>query len=178
MQKAVYLPQNLGHYGLASKCYTHFTSPIRRYPDTTVHRLLRTYLFNNDMSPDTIKHWEEKLVYVSDHSSLKERASVDCEREVEDMKMAEYMEKHIGEEFEGMISSVTNFGMFVELDNLVEGLVHIAELDGYYNYDEASQSLIHEDNKNRYTIGDRLLVKVTAASKEEKTIDFSVIKKL
>ena len=178
MQKAVYLPQNLGHYGLASKCYTHFTSPIRRYPDTTVHRLLRTYLFKNDMSADTIKHWEEKLVYVSDHSSLKERASVDCEREVEDMKMAEYMEKHIGEEFEGMISSVTNFGMFVELDNLVEGLVHITELDGYYNYDEASQSLIHENNKNKYTIGDRLLVKVIAASKEEKTIDFAIVKKL
>ena len=83
MQKAVYLPQNLGHYGLASKCYTHFTSPIRRYPDTTVHRLLRTYLFNKDMSTDTINHWEEKLIFVSDHSSLKERSSVDCEREVE-----------------------------------------------------------------------------------------------
>lgn len=92
MQKAVYSPQNLGHYGLASKCYTHFTSPIRRYPDTTVHRLLRTYLFNNDMSSETIRHWEEKLIYVADHSSLKERSSVDCEREVEDMKMAEYME--------------------------------------------------------------------------------------
>ena len=81
MQKAIYLPQNLGHYGLASKCYTHFTSPIRRYPDTTVHRLLRTYLFNNDMSQNTIKYWEEKLIYVSDHSSLKERNSVECERD-------------------------------------------------------------------------------------------------
>ena len=178
MQKAVYLPQNLGHYGLASKCYTHFTSPIRRYPDTTVHRLLRTYLFNKDMSTDTINHWEEKLIFVSDHSSLKERSSVDCEREVEDMKMAEYMENHIGEEFEGMISSVTNFGMFIELDNLIEGLVHISELDGYYNYDEASQSLINEKNNNRYTIGERVLIKVTAASKEERTIDFAIVKKL
>ena len=165
MQKAVYLPQNLGHFGLASKCYTHFTSPIRRYPDTTVHRLLRTYLFNNDMSSNTINKWEEKLIYISDHSSATERISVDCEREVEDMKMAEYMEKHIGEEFSGMISSVTNFGLFVELDNLVEGLVHISELNGYYNYDEASQSLIGENSSDRYMLGDRVLIKVISASK-------------
>ena len=178
MQKAVYLPQNLGHFGLASKCYTHFTSPIRRYPDTTVHRLLRTYLFNNDLSSNTINKWEEKLIYISDHSSATERVSVDCEREVEDMKMAEYMEKHIGEEFSGMISSVTNFGLFVELDNLVEGLVHISELNGYYNYDEASQSLIGENSSDRYMLGDRVLIKVISASKVERTIDFKIIKKL
>ncbi len=178
MQKAVYLPQNLGHFGLASKCYTHFTSPIRRYPDTTVHRLLRTYLFNNDLSSNTINKWEEKLIYISDHSSVTERVSVDCEREVEDMKMAEYMEKHIGEEFSGMISSVTNFGLFVELDNLVEGLVHISELNGYYNYDEASQSLIGENSSDRYMLGDRVLIKVISASKVEMTIDFKIIKKL
>ena len=178
MQKAVYLPQNLGHFGLASKCYTHFTSPIRRYPDTTVHRLLRTYLFNNDMSSNTINKWEEKLIYISDHSSATERISVDCEREVEDMKMAEYMEKHIGEEFSGIISSVTNFGLFVELDNLVEGLVHISELNGYYNYDEVSQSLIGENSSDRYMLGDRVLIKVISASKDERTIDFKIIKKL
>ena len=178
MQKAVYLPQNLGHFGLASKCYTHFTSPIRRYPDTTVHRLLRTYLFNNDMSSNTINKWEEKLIYISDHSSATERISVDCEREVEDMKMAEYMEKHIGEEFSGIISSVTNFGLFVELDNLVEGLVHISELNGYYNYDEVSQSLIGENSNDRYRLGDRVLIKVISASKDERTIDFKIIKKL
>lgn len=178
MQKAIYLPQNLGHYGLASKCYTHFTSPIRRYPDTTVHRLLRTYLFHKDLSSKTINHWEEKLIYVSDHSSIKERSSVECEREVEDMKMAEYMEKHIGEKFKGMISSVMNFGMFVELDNLVEGLVHVSELDGFYNYDEVTQSLTNEKNNFKYTIGDQVLVQVIRASKEEKTIDFKIIKKL
>ena len=120
MQKAVYSPENLGHYGLASSCYTHFTSPIRRYPDTTVHRLLHTYLFDQKIDMQTIRKWEEKLVYVAEHSSERERASVDCEREVDDMKMAEYMEHHIGEEFEGTISSVTSFGMFVELDNLIE----------------------------------------------------------
>ncbi len=178
MQKAIYLPQNLGHYGLASKCYTHFTSPIRRYPDTTVHRLLRTYLFKKDLSSATIKHWDQKLIEVADHSSERERASVDCEREVDDMKMAEYMEKHIGEKFVGMISSVTNFGMFVELDNLIEGLVHVSELDGYYNYNEESQSLIKEDNKTMFRLGDKVEVEVIKASKEEKTIDFRIIKKL
>ena len=178
MQKAVYLPQNLGHYGLASKCYTHFTSPIRRYPDTTVHRLLRTYLFNKDMSSDTLKHWEEKLIYIADHSSVTERTSVDCEREVEDMKMAEYMEEHIGEEFKGMISTITNFGMFIELENLIEGLVHVNDLKEYFKYDEVSQTLTGEKSNMKYRIGDEVLIRVVRASKEEKTIDFEIIKKL
>ncbi len=178
MQKAIYLPQNLGHYGLASKCYTHFTSPIRRYPDTTVHRLLRTYLFENKVDNSTLKHWEEKLVYVADHSSEKERSSVDCEREVDDMKMAEYMEQHIGETYKGMISSVTSFGMFVQLDNLIEGLVRITDLDGYYTFQEDSQMLIDEDTHKMYRLGDSVVVKVIKASKEERTIDFQIVKKL
>lgn len=178
MQKAVYMPQNLGHYGLASKCYTHFTSPIRRYPDTTVHRLLRTYLFNNDMSPETLKKWEEKLVFIADNSSQKERESIDCERDVESMKMAEYMEDHIGEEFEGMVSGVANFGMFVQLDNLVEGLIHISEMKDFFHYDDVAQTLTGERTKQIYRIGDRLLVKVTRACKEEKAIDFELVKKL
>ena len=178
MQKAIYLPQNLGHYGLASQCYTHFTSPIRRYPDTTVHRLLRTYLFKADMSSETINHWEQKLVYVADHSSEKERASVDCEREVDDMKMAEYMESHIGEQFEGMVSTVTNFGLFVQLDNLIEGLVHITDLGGFYHYDEEAQSLRAEKNEDKYTLGTRVLVEVIRASKEERAVDFKIIKRL
>ncbi|MBQ7105275.1 MAG: ribonuclease R [Bacilli bacterium] len=178
MQKAVYMPQNLGHYGLASKCYTHFTSPIRRYPDTTVHRLLRTYLFNNDMSPETLKKWEEKLVFIADNSSQKERESIDCERDVESMKMAEYMEDHIGEEFEGMVSGVANFGMFVQLDNLVEGLIHISEMKDFFHYDDVAQTLTGERTKQRYRLGDRLLVKVIRACKEEKAIDFELVKKL
>ncbi len=178
MQKAVYMPQNLGHYGLASKCYTHFTSPIRRYPDTTVHRLLRTYLFNNDMSPETLKKWEEKLVFIADNSSQKERESIDCERDVESMKMAEYMEDHIGEEFEGMVSGVANFGMFVQLDNLVEGLIHISEMKDFFHYDDVAQTLTGERTKQIYRLGDRLLVKVTRACKEEKAIDFELVKKL
>ena len=178
MQKAVYKPENLGHYGLASKCYTHFTSPIRRYPDTAVHRLLRTYLFNKNLSQNTLRHWEDKLVYVAEHSSSRERASVDCEREVEDMKMAEYMEKHIGEEYEGMISSVTNFGMFVELDNLIEGLVPIRDMKDFFHYDEERMTLTGERSHVKYTIGERVIVKVVRASKEDKTIDFEVVKKV
>lgn len=178
MQKAVYRPENLGHYGLASKCYTHFTSPIRRYPDTTVHRLLRTYLFNGDISSETIRHWQEKLVFISENSSARERASVNCEREVEDMKMAEYMEDYIGEKFEGMISSVTNFGLFVELDNLVEGLCRLSDMDDFYHYDEATMTVIGERTNKRYTIGDRVVIKVKSASKEEQTIDFEILGKV
>jgi len=178
MQKAIYLPQNLGHYGLASKCYTHFTSPIRRYPDTTVHRLLRTYLFNHDISGSTISKWQEKLIYIADHSSIQERESVECEREVEDMKMAEYMEDHIGEEYEGIISSVNNFGMFIQLDNLIEGLVHVNDLNDYFIFDEATQTLTGDRTKIRYRLGDRVLIKVKAASKDEKTIDFEIIKQI
>ena len=178
MQKAVYRPENLGHYGLASKCYTHFTSPIRRYPDTTVHRLLRAYLFEGHADMNTCNKWEEKLVYIAEHSSERERASVDCEREVEDMKMAEYMEKHIGETFEGMISSITSFGMFVELDNLIEGLVSFKDMDDFYHFDEEHLTLVGEKTKTKYVIGDRVVVKVLRASKEEKTIDFEVKKKV
>lgn len=178
MQKAVYRPENLGHYGLASKCYTHFTSPIRRYPDTTVHRLLRTYLFQHDMSPKTLHHWQEKLVYITEHSSSRERASVDCEREVEDMKMAEYMEGHIGEEFEGMISSVMSFGMFIQLDNLIEGLVPIKDMDDFYHYDEETLTLTGERSHEVYRIGERVVVKVIRASKQEKMIDFEIVRKV
>ena len=178
MQKAVYKPENLGHYGIASKCYTHFTSPIRRYPDTTVHRLLRTYLFNHKLDDNTIKHWEEKLIYVSEHSSEKERSSIDCEREVEDMKMAEYMESHIGEEYEGMISSVLSFGMFVELDNLIEGLVPIKDMKDFFIYDEDRMTLTGERTHIKYSIGDKVKIKVVRASKEDKTIDFEILKKL
>lgn len=178
MRKAVYKPQNLGHYGLASKCYTHFTSPIRRYPDTTVHRLLRTYLFESDLSEETINHWQDKLEVVADIASKRERDSINCEREVEDMKMAEYMEDHVGEEFEGMISGVTNFGIFIQLDNLIEGLCRFVDMKEFFHYDERTMSVVGEKTKTRYAMGDRVLVNVTRASKEEQIIDFEIIKKL
>ena len=115
---------------------------------------------------------------LAEHTSLKEREAIDCEREVEDMKMAEYMEDHIGEEFEGMISSVTSFGMFVELDNLIEGLVPLREMNDFFHYDEEHMTLTGERTNIKYSIGERVLVKVVRASREERTIDFEIIKKV
>ena len=175
MQKAIYDTKNIGHFGLASKCYTHFTSPIRRYPDTTVHRLLHTYLFNKNLNKETIRHWEAKLPFVAEHSSLKERNSIECEREVDDMKKAEYMEKHIGEHFEGVISGVMSFGIFVELPNLVEGLVRVEDIKGdYYEYNEDTFSLVGKRNKRGFRLGDAIKVIVKAASKEKHTVDFLI----
>lgn len=177
MQKAIYQRENIGHYGLASKCYTHFTSPIRRYPDTTVHRLLRTYLFDNQMDKETALYWNTKLGPLTEHSSLKEKEAVECERDVESLKAAEYMQNYIGQEFEGMISGVLPFGIFVQLPNLVEGLVHISDMeDDYYIYDEKRMSLIGERTKNVYRIGNKIKIIVKGASKEEKKIDFQVVK--
>ena len=176
MKKAVYLKDNIGHFGLASSCYTHFTSPIRRYPDLIVHRLLRTYLFNKDLSIDTVKYWNSRLVQIAEQASDREQKAVEAEREVNDMKMAEFMESKIGEEFDGVISGVTNFGFFVQLDNLVEGLVHVNTLKGdYYNYVESLMSLIGENTKRVYRMGDKVRVKCIAASKEAKQIDFIIV---
>ena len=177
MQKATYEPDNIGHFGLASKIYTHFTSPIRRFPDNTVHRLLRLYLFENNQSTETINYWKNYMPILAEHTSLKEREAIDCEREVEDMKMAEYMMDHIGEEFTGMISGVQPFGMFVQLPNMIEGLVHISDIPGdYYIYDEKSMSLIGQKSKQRYRVGNIVKVKVISASKEESLIDFELVK--
>ena len=179
MKKAVYKPENLGHYGLASKCYTHFTSPIRRFPDTTVHNLLRKYIFNepNDKELNRlIEYWKENLPALCDHASEKERDSIDCERDVESMKMAEYMESHIGEEYDGTISSVMNFGLFVQLDNMIEGLVHISEIKGdYYTFDETTHTLRGEKKGKMYKLGQKVRVVVTNASKENSTIDFNLV---
>ena len=179
MKKAVYKPENLGHYGLASKCYTHFTSPIRRFPDTTVHNLLRKYIFNepNDKELNRlIEYWKENLPALCDHASEKERDSIDCERDVESMKMAEYMESHIGEEYDGTISSVMNFGLFVQLDNMIEGLVHISEIKGdYYTFDETTHTLRGEKKGKMYKLGQKVRVIVTNASKENSTIDFNLV---
>ncbi len=173
MQKAVYDSTNIGHFGLASKCYTHFTSPIRRYPDTTVHRLLRKYLFNHQVDSETVSYWERELPILCEHASEKERDSIECEREVDDMKKAEYMISHIGEEYTGMISGIMNFGMFIELPNLVEGLVRVDDLtDDHYLYDESTLTLRGIKNKKGYRLGDTVDVIVKAANKELRTVDF------
>ena len=179
MKKAVYKEENLGHYGLASKCYTHFTSPIRRFPDTTVHNLLRKYIFeqpDDKKLNELISKYEQILPEICEHSSKKERDSIECERDVESMKMAEYMEGHIGEEYDGIISSIMNFGMFVQLDNMIEGLVHISELKGdYYNYDDATKTLRGQRRGKIYTLGQKVRVVVTNASKEKSIIDFNIV---
>ena len=177
MQKAVYDKTNIGHFGIASKCYTHFTSPIRRYPDTIVHRLLRTYLFQNKMDADTIRYWDQKLVLIGEQSSYKERQAIECEREVDDMKKAEYMMQHIGEEFDGIITSVMSFGMFVELPNKIEGLIRVEDLKGdYYEFNEATFSLVGKRNKRGYRLGDSIKVVVKSANKEMHTVDFELAK--
>lgn len=176
MQKAVYSKENIGHFGLGSKCYTHFTSPIRRYPDLIVHRLLHTYIFDKNINKEVVNYWESNLDYITENCSLREQAAEQAEREVEDMKMAEYMEKHIGEIYEGCISSVTNYGMYVRLDNLVEGLVHINTLEkDYYNYIPELMAIVGQKTKKRYQIGDKLKIKVVASNKELMIIDFVLL---
>ena len=176
MQKAVYDTNNIGHFGIASKCYTHFTSPIRRYPDTIVHRLLHLYLFDNNINNETINYYERELPFVAEHTSDTERRSIECERAVDDMKKAEYMMDHIGEEFDGIISSIMNFGMFIELPNLIEGLVRLDSLKGdYYTYDETTFTIRGNKDKRGYRLGDNVRVRVIAADKEKRTIDFEVI---
>lgn len=175
MKKAIYSTNNIGHFGLASKNYTHFTSPIRRFPDLTVHRLLRTYLFENRIDMETVNFNAKYLIDVAEHSSETEVNSVEAERDVLDMKMAEYMESHIGEEYEGIISGVTNFGMFVELDNLIEGLIHISTLDGFYTYVPEMLALISANKKKKYRIGDRVRIVVTNANKNQGIIDFELV---
>ncbi len=175
MKKAEYSKENIGHFGLGSKAYTHFTSPIRRFPDLTVHRLLKKYLYEKDYSMTTISTLNSMLDQIAKHSSDKEVAAVNAERAVDDMKMAEYMESHIGEEYDGMITSVTNFGFYVELDNMIEGLVHIKTIKGdYYNYVPDRLALIGKSTKKTYTIGDIVHVKCTNASKKTMLIDFEI----
>ena len=179
MKKAEYNTDNIGHYGLSSKAYTHFTSPIRRYPDLQVHRLLRKYLFEHDLSMTTIKNFSNSLVTIAEHSSEREVAAVNAERDVLDMKMAEYMEEHIGQEYDGIITTITNFGFFVELPNLIEGLVHVQTLKGdYYNYIPELLSMIGKSTKKTYRLGDKVHVKCVAASKETANIDFEIMEVL
>ncbi|MEC0374084.1 ribonuclease R [Bacillus subtilis] len=176
MKQAKYDPQSLGHFGLSTEFYTHFTSPIRRYPDLTVHRLIRTYLINGKVDEATQEKWAERLPDIAEHTSSMERRAVDAERETDDLKKAEYMLDKIGEEFDGMISSVTNFGMFVELPNTIEGLVHVSFMtDDYYRFDEQHFAMIGERTGNVFRIGDEITVKVVDVNKDERNIDFEIV---
>ncbi len=176
MKQAKYDPQSVGHFGLATEFYTHFTSPIRRYPDLIVHRLIRTYLINKQMDKKTIDYWKEHLPEIARHTSEMERAAVDTERETDDLKKAEFMEDKVGEEFDGVISSVTSFGMFVELENTVEGLVHVSYLtDDYYHFDDRNHALIGERTAKMYRIGDEVKVKVVSVNLDEHVVDFELV---
>ncbi len=176
MRKAEYSKENIGHFSLASKSYTHFTSPIRRFPDLTVHRLLKKYLVEKDFSMSTIEYLNKNLILIAEHSSEREVAAQNAERDVADMKMAEYMESHIGEIYEGIITTVTTFGFFVELPNLVEGLVHVRTLKGdYFNYVPEYLAMIGNATKKTYRIGDKVTVKCVNASKESSIIDFELV---
>lgn len=176
MQQAKYYPESLGHFGLSTDFYTHFTSPIRRYPDLIVHRLIRTYLVEGDISAPTQEKWNSKLTNIAEHSSNMERRSVEAERETDELKKAEYMLDKIGEEYDGIISSVTNFGMFVELNNTVEGLVHVSYMtDDYYRYDERHFAMIGERTGKVFRIGDEITVRVVNVNKEERAIDFEIV---
>jgi ribonuclease R len=176
MKQARYDAESLGHYGLSTDFYTHFTSPIRRYPDLIVHRLIRTYLINGQLDNETQEKWAEKLPDIAEHASNMERRAVEAERETDDLKKAEFMEDKIGMEFDGIISSVTNFGLFVELPNTIEGLVHVSYLtDDYYRYDERHYAMIGERTGKVYRIGDEITVRVINVNKEERIVDFEVV---
>lgn len=176
MQQAKYYPESLGHFGLSTDFYTHFTSPIRRYPDLVVHRLIRTYLINKDTSRETIAQWSMAMDEIADHTSERERRAVDAERDTDALKKAQYMSDKIGEEFEGIVSSITNFGIFVELPNTIEGLVHISNMtDDYYRFDDRQMIMIGERTNRQFRIGDELTVRVANVIIEESSIDFEIV---
>ena len=174
MMKAKYSENNLGHFGLNAKYYCHFTSPIRRYPDLVVHRLLKEWL-ETGITAESEKRWNKFMPSAAENCSITERNAEEAERDVDDIKKAEYMQQFIGEKFDGYISGVTGFGIFVELENTVEGLVHITALkDDYYVYDEKSLTLTGEHNKFVYRLGDKVSVVCVGADPRARQIDFEL----
>ncbi len=172
MKQAKYSTINSGHFGLAAKYYTHFTSPIRRYPDLQIHRIIKECLHGN-MDERKTAHFDRILSEVAVQTSALERRADEAERETDKMKKVQYMEHHIGEEFEGVISGVTNWGFYVELPNTVEGLVHVNELRGdYFIFDEAHYELVGEMTKKTYKLGQTVRVRVSACDRFARTIDF------
>ncbi|MGO4499606.1 ribonuclease R [Paenibacillus sp. 2RAB27] len=177
MKQAKYDAQSLGHFGLAAEFYSHFTSPIRRYPDLVIHRVIREVLENGGTLPDKRHDYlASRMNDIAQQSSERERVAVDAERDTEALKKAQYMLDKVGEEFEGIISSVTGFGMFIELDNTVEGLIRLSDLtDDYYNHHEKQHALIGERTSKIYRLGDSIKVRVARVSMEDHTIDFELL---
>lgn len=177
MSKAEYSPENIGHFGLGSKIYTHFTSPIRRYSDLMVHFFLDEYVFSGKINNGLVRKYNEQLVFITEHISKTERTADDCERTVNKMKIAEYMENHVGDEYEGTINGINDKGFFVETKELISGFVPVEALKGYFTYNEELFSLVNKNNEF-YRLGDKVKVRCTRASKEDRQVDFEVIEKL
>lgn len=177
LKVARYESTNKGHFGIASKYYCHFTSPIRRYPDLYIHRIISMYIDKNyNVNEDFINKYSEQSVKYSERSSEREKIAQKVERDSEDIKKAEYMEKKIGEEYEGVISSITSFGMFVELENTVEGLIRFENLGNeYFIYDQDRKLLIGEQTHTVYKIGQTVKIKVIEANKELRRVSFEIV---
>ena len=178
LKVARYESENKGHFGIASNYYCHFTSPIRRYPDLFIHRVISEYLENNyNLADDRIEQLRQKAIKYADSSSTTEKIATKAEREAEDIKKAEYMEGRIGEEYDGIVSSITSFGMFVELENTVEGFISFKNIGGneYFIYDDIKKMLIGEKTNRIFRIGDKVRIRVIKASKLLKIIDFQLV---
>ena len=173
MSKAVYSTNNIGHFGLAFKHYTHFTSPIRRYPDMMVHRLMKRYLKNEQVPNEEIGKYNQ----LSAVSSSQEIAAVDAERDSTKYKYVEYMSERIGQEFEGVISGIVDWGVYVqEIETKAEGLVRASSLKGdFFNVDTKNYRLIGKKTGVKYTLGDRVKIKVVATDLDKRTIDFEIV---
>ena len=174
MQKAKYATVGSGHFGLACQYYCHFTSPIRRYPDLQIHRIIKENL-RGRLKDKRIEHYEKILPEVAKHSSEMERRADEAERETEKLKKVEYMESRIGETSEGVISGITAWGIYVELPNTIEGLVHVSKLTGdYYRYNENTYEMVGEATHRTYKLGEKLQVTVNGTDKDNRTIDFII----
>lgn len=175
MKQAKYTVANTGHFGLSAKYYCHFTSPIRRYPDLQIHRIIKENL-NGRLGENRLKHYEKILFEIANHTSKTERRADEAEREVEKMKKVEYMSDFIGQTFEGVISGITNWGMFVELPNTVEGMIRMSDMkDDYYIYDEEHYQMVGEHTKKIYKLGQMVTIEVVNADKIMRTIDFALV---
>ncbi|MDD5969206.1 ribonuclease R [Anaerostipes sp. 992a] len=174
MKQARYTTTNIGHFGLSAKYYCHFTSPIRRYPDLQIHRIIKENLHGN-LQKKRVKHYEQILPKVAEISSKTERRAEEMEREVVKMKKVEYMEQHLGEIFVGVISGITTWGIYVELPNTIEGMIRVADMiDDYYNYDERSYSMVGEMTGRTFELGMRVAVRVKETNRMLRTIDFEL----
>lgn len=175
MRHARYHPEALGHFGLASKYYSHFTSPIRRYPDLVIHRVIKEYIEKGELADKRRDSLRKRMDEYAEQSSFREKMAEDAERESLEMKKVEYMERHVGETFDGLISGVTAFGIFVELDNTVEGLVHVSTMtDDYYEYQEKMIAFIGRHTRKVFKLGDPVRILVTRANVEDRSIDFEL----